>query len=635
MLVLALPLGTEVRAQAGALRDEPRQPFVNKIVILGNQFFSDDDLKKQMNTDESSFFSVFRKPRLRLDFLRRDIAVLEAFYHANGFLEATVRVKEIRQLENEAFVDIIIEVEEREATRVEAIEFGSVGPIKEDELREDLVLKPGDPYNPSLRSADVYSIKRNYFEEGYLGVAVRDTATVNGRLVRIRYDIVAGPVIHIRNIEIRGNRDSKRSIVEKELAFESGDPFRLGKVIETQRNLFETGLFTEAEIIPENLNMSERTVDIVVRVSERKSAYVEAGFGVGNILGSRVLGEWGDRNLFGTGRSLRFKTEYSFGIFEDETLNFDNLDFRVKFYRYDAQFDQRRLFGTKLLLGVNAFFEKDATVDDIVIRTRGASVGGSRRLNPRTDVLLQFLLERIKRQAPDTGFEDSRSNLVSSAVRYDTRDFILDPRTGIYRDVNLSIAGGILGADNDFYSISTSVQKYYRLARRIIVALRARVGFADAFGDSSDEGPPIEARFFTGGSNSVRGYDENSLGPATLTVDPSTGATEETVLGGRALLLTNAELRFPLPLLARFRFSGAAFVDAGNVWRSLDAIDIKHFRPFADRDDVVQEDYRYSVGVGIRYNTPVGPIRLDYGLPLKREPGLDNARFHVSLGQIF
>jgi outer membrane translocation and assembly module TamA len=76
-------------------------------------------------------------------------------------------------------------------------------------------------------------------------------------------------------------------------------------------------------------------------------------------------------------------------------------------------------------------------------------------------------------------------------------------------------------------------------------------------------------------------------------------------------------------------------VDAGNVWGSLGSIDIKHFRPYASRDEVVQEDYRYSVGLGLRYNTPVGPIRLDYGLPLKREPGLDNARFHVSLGQVF
>lgn len=632
MLVLAAPLGTRVGAQPLEPEDSTRQPFINKIIITGNQSFSDHELKKQMNTDESSFFSVFKKPRLRTDFLRRDIAVLEAFYHANGFLEATVTLKEIKKLENDAFVDIIIEVVEREATRVDAIEVETAGSIEEGRLKKDLVLAPGDPYNPSLLSVDVYSIKRNYFEEGYLGVVVRDSVVVDNRKVRIRYEVVAGPVFDIRDIAIKGNSNTNRSVVEKELAFRSGDRFRLGKVIETQRNLFETGLFTEVEVIPENLNPEERTVDIVVRVSERKSAYVEAGFGVGNILGSRVLGEWGERNLFGTGRELRLKTEYSFGIFEDATLDFNNLDFRVKFYRYDAQFNQRRLLGSKVLLGVNTFLEKDATVDDIVVRTRGATVGGSRRLNPRTLASLQFSLQRIKSQTGVDSLVVSRSNLISSTIRYDTRDFILDPKSGVFRDLNFEVAGGILGADNDYFSVSGSVQKYYRLGGRVIVAFRARAGFADRFGSSA--AVPVEARFFSGGSNSVRGYDENSLGPTdTLTTSP--GVVQKTVLGGRVLLLTNAELRFPLPLLARFRFSGAAFVDAGNVWESLGSIDLKHFRPFADRADVVQEDYRYSVGVGIRYNTPVGPIRLDYGVPLKREAGLDNARFHVSLGQIF
>jgi outer membrane protein insertion porin family len=587
-----------------------------------------------MNTKESGIFSIFRKPRLRVDFLRRDIAVIGAYYRANGYLEATVELTEIRELENQ-FVDIIITIVENEATRVESVEFQTQGIISEEKLKQGLLLEAGDPFNPSMLASDVYAIKRHYFDQGYLGVAVRDSTRVEDKRVRIRYHVTPGPVISIRNIEISGNNETKVGIIEKELTLQAGDVFRLRDALETQRNLFETGLFTEVEVVPERLELGTRLVDIVIRVRERKSAYVEFGFGVGNIVGSRVVGEWGDRNPFGTGRLLRFKTEYSFGFFvgDDE---FEKFDPGVKFYRYDGEFGQRRVFGTKVQLRLNAFYEKDATVEDIIIRTRGAAIGGTRHLTENTDLFMQLSQERVKRQAPDEDDEESTSNIVGSTISRDTRDFILDPRQGSYRDLALQFAGGPLFGDNDFYTISSSVQKYWKVANKTILALRVRAGFADAFGDSKDKGVPIENRFFTGGGNSVRGYGENSLGPTQLIENTDTGLFEPSVVGGRALMLTNVELRFPLPLLSRYRFSGAVFADGGNVWASLRSIDFENFRPYVNDGDIRQQDYRYSLGLGIRYNTPVGPIRLDYGFPVKSEPGVDRSgRIHFSLGQMF
>ena len=620
-------------AQAPDLFDESHQPFVNKIIISGNQFFSDKDLKKHMTTKESSFFNVFWKPRLRMDFLRRDIAALEAFYHANGFLEAKVQLAEVRTLEDEAFVDIHVSILENEATRVEQVSFDKRNIVKEKDLRKDLLLKPGVPYNPSIVSTDIYTIKRSYFEEGYLGVDVTDSVSVEGLKVRIHYRISPGPTINIRNIRFQGNKLTKDSIVEKELAIKRGETFRLNKVIETQRNLFDTGLFTDADLEPENLDTANRTVDILVRLRERKSAYVEVGFGVGNILGSRVFGEWGDRNLLGTGRRVRLKTEYSFSVFRVEQDEFGSVDLRVKYYRYDGEFNQRHLFGTKVLLGLNAFVERDASVEPFVIRTTGISLGGRRHLGRNTDVLMGISHERIRR---NTGREKkSTSRIVSTSIAHDTRDFILDPGTGGYRDLRTEVAGGVLGGDNDFYTITTSNQRYFRIKGGVILALRGRVGFADAYGASSEFGVPFENRYFSGGGNSVRGFEENDLGPTTLDT-LSTGVVVEEVTGGRALLLTNIELRYPLPLLSRYRFSGAFFLDGGNVWASLRSIDLANFRPFADRSEITPEDYRYSVGFGIRYNTPVGPIRLDYGIPIKKEEGVDSSgRFHISLGQIF
>jgi outer membrane protein insertion porin family len=622
------------RAESVDLPPKAKEPFIGRIVFNGNRSFSDKDLRRQMKTAEAAFFVIFKRPRLDRETLRRDTAALEAFYRANGFLDAKVALEKLELLENGTFVDIVISIDEGEPTRVDVVGFQGTGPVSEEKLSKDLRLKPGVPFNPSLVSADIYAMKRDYFDKGYLAVEIDDSVAVDGKSVRLLYRVEPGPVFAIRRIEIKGNRLTKPHIIKREVVFKEGDTFRLSKAIETQRNLFETGLFTEAEIVPENLDTEARTVDVTVRVRERKSAYFEVGFGVGNILGSRVTGEWGDRNMFGRGKRLRLKAEYSFGLFEGGVVDFKKLDPRMKYYRYDAEFGQRHILGTRFLLGINAFLERDATVEPIVIRTRGAAIAAARHLSPRTDLTLRLSDERIERDVPETGTEKSHSRLVASAVSRDTRDFVLDPRKGGYRDLRLELAGGVLGGDNDFYTLNTSLQKYWPKRRSTVLALRARVGFADAYGASKDTGVPVENRYFTGGGNSVRGFKENSLGPREP-VTSTAGDPMEVVVGGRFLLVGNAEVRFPIPYFSRYRFSAAAFADAGNVWRSLGSVDIGDFRPFVDKANVTENDFRYSLGVGIRYNTPVGPIRLDFGVPLKRDETDKFGRFHLSLGQIF
>jgi outer membrane protein assembly factor BamA len=245
-----------------------------------------------------------------------------------------------------------------------------------------------------------------------------------------------------------------------------------------------------------------------------------------------------------------------------------------------------------------------------------------------------LLSERIEREVPDVEKELSNSRIVSGTFSHNTRDFILDPRRGGYRDVRADLAGGFLGGDNDFYALNTTLQKYWPKRRDLVVALRARVGFTDAYGSSKDTGVPVENRFFTGGGNSVRGFRDNSLGPTGM-VETSEGTLEETVIGGRFLLVGNAELRFPVPYFSRFRFSAAVFADAGNVWSSLGSVDAKDFRLYASPDEITRDDVRYTLGIGLRYNTPVGPVRLDYGMPIKKDDTDRFGRFHLSLGQIF
>jgi len=633
-VLVLLPL-SKAFSQSTSSENSRRNPYINEIIFTGNQSYSDKELKKRMHTKEPSFFAIFRKPRLKSDYIRRDVGVLEAYYHTRGYFEAKVELLRLDYLEDGRFVDIHIRIEEGQATRVSGVFFSGSKVIKQSELRRGTRLKAGEPFNPSFLDSDIYLLKTKYFDLGYLAVMIQDSVAYSDYIAEIHYHIEAGPVIDIRNIGISGNRLTKNKIIEDELTFEQGQTFRLSKLLEAQRNLYETGLFTEVEMLPERLDTTTKQVDISVSLRERKSAYIEAGFGVGNILGSRIVGEWGDRNLFGLGRALILKSEYSFGFFEDNELALDKFKVSTRYYRYDGEFHQRRLFGKKVLLSFNAFYEKDATVDPITFWTFGLSASTRRRINRYLDMLVSLSHERIKREAPATISEKSTTRILTTSLVFDKRDFIINPKRGIYRSLRLQFAGGPLAGDNDFYTISGVLQKYIN-KKKTVLALRVRGGYADAFGQSKDLGVPIENRYFVGGGNSVRGYPEASLGPVE-----NPGSTPSTFLGGtniggRVLLLTNAELRFPLLYRWRLRLDGSFFMDGGNVWSGLKSVKIENFRMSAREDEVVQQDYRYSFGFGLRYNTPVGPIRLDYGIPVKREPGMDyDGRFHISLGHIF
>lgn len=611
-----------------------RVVFINRVHIVGNDNVPTNDLRGRMRTKEPSFFSILRKPKFDPEQVERDAANLAAYYHSIGYPEATVTVEPPVYLENGRFVDITLRVVEGEPTRVGSVTFSGPIVLEEAELRKDLLLKPGAPYNASLLKTDVYRIKSKYFDEGYLGVAIEDSVWAVERRVDIVFHVDPGEQLYVGQITIDGYEEVRRGVIEAEIEVEPGDLCRFEKVVKTQRNLFETGLFNVVDVLPQNVDAAARTVDIHVHVRERKGSWVETGFGVGNILGSRLFAEWGTRNLVGTGRTLRLKTEYAFDLFEGDEIDFDKIDPANTYYRYDAVFQQRRVFGIKLRAGVNAFIEFDNTVPDLSVKTLGTTFAVARNFGkPRPDfgydseLVASFSVENITRRQLGLPEEHSRSNILGSSLSRDTRDFVLNPRRGEYRIVSGEVAGGILGGDNDFYTLTGNLQRYHMRSSSVL-AWRTRVGYAESYGRSPEV--PVENRYFLGGANSVRGYDEASLGPRT------TEGTQSSVDGGEFMLLANVELRYPLPFLGRWNFGGAFFFDGGNVWAQTSDVTGSDFQLTSDVSETQVDDFRYGIGVGIRYNTPVGPIRVDYGYPLKPDIYSDtHGTFYLSLGQIF
>jgi outer membrane protein insertion porin family len=603
--------------------------FLSRVILLGNESVPDGELRARMRTREPSLFSIFSRPRLDRVQIERDVVQLEAYYHSIGFPEARVRLDRVEYVENNRFANVYIVISEGEATRVERVSFVGELLMPEAELRKDLLLEPGAPYNPSLLATDVYRIKGKYFDRGYLGVSVADSVRIDSHRVHIRFQIEPGTRLSVGKITIEGNRLVRTSVIEKEVELDPGEVCRFNRVLKTQRNLFETGLFTVVDVLPENIDPIERTVDIRIRVRERKGSWIEAGFGVGNLLGSRVFAEWGTRNLAGTGRTLRFKAQYAFDIFEGDEFDLDKIDVSNTFYRYDVVFQQRRFLGIKLGIGLNAFIENDGTVPDLEVKRVGYAFGTAHDFARHSEVLSGLSFEEITRRQTGLPEDQSRSHSFALTVSRDTRDFLLDPHRGEYRVLTNEIAGGILGGDNDFYKFTGNFQRYRGMGSVAVLAWRARAGYGNAYGRSDEV--PVESRYFLGGANSVRGYDEASLGPREADAEGNVR-----FLGGEFLLLANVEARFPLPLLSRWNFTGAVFVDGGNAWADVSDVSLSDFGLTADVGEAGADDFRYGVGAGIRYNTPVGPIRLDWGIALKPDDyGDRNGRLYFSLGQIF
>jgi outer membrane protein insertion porin family len=602
-------------------------PIVKRIEIFGNRSFDDATLKKHMRTKEAKFYRLFNQPRYRRDFLRRDVESLISFYRANGFSEAKVTIESVKTDEKSNSVTIRLMVSEGPQTIVRRVSFSGQSIVRDETLKRGLKLVEGAAYNPNLLDADQYTLLSKFFERGYLACAIKRDVKADSTSADIAWTISPGSPIRIRDTRITGTRTVHDRLVRRELTFKKGELFTTKKIIRSTQNLYDTGYFSSVDIKPDSIDLVTREADLVVQVRERKMGYIETGVGVSNVYGDRFSAEWGQRNIFGTGNVFSIKSSYAFQLFPNNQYSFSHIDFRSKYMRHEGELRIPHVLGTWNTLSLAAFYERDATVEPIIIKDLGFTPRLSRRFSTQTSLVFSYSLERIQRLEVEQEESRSRTRSLDLAFSRDTRDHYFDPQRGTYLTAGGTYTGGFLGGDDNNYSLIGTVRRYRRLGQGPVLAYRVQGGYATAFGDSRQEGLPVESRFFLGGGNSVRGYKENSLGPVGPDLEPR---------GGSVMLLTNVEIRFPLPLLGRYHFGGAVFLDGGNTWSSIEQIRARDFRLVAERSDVGREDYMYGTGVGLRYYTPVGPLRLDVGFPLKRTLDMDYHYWvHISLGQIF
>lgn len=578
--------------------DRGRKVTVSEVRFHGNRALSDGDLLKAIQIQPSRFL---QKSAYSVSKLDSDVEVLQTLYRSAGYLDAAV-VPLVEPLENGEKLRVTFDCAEGARARVRSVTMTGNQRLPAETIAARMRLKTGEPYSPVLAEHDRQVILAAYNDAGFLQPAVAWQADGPDRDLSyaIAFQIKEGVQSYVDRIVVLGRDRTRESVVEKRIKLEQDQPLSLGKMLETQQALYDTGVFDLVRVTPQNPESSAACQNVIVRLQEARPVTVRYGFGYQEREKVRGILELGDLNIFGTGRRADLRLRGS-AIEQTGVLSFQQPQFRF--------------------LPVESFFtfsgskKKEISFDSMRL---DLSYQYSHPVNNHTWGLLRYSFTNVRvSQVPaDLAREETPRNLSTIAAFYvnDTRDNYLDPERGFFTSTDLSLTAKLpsaLLAGGQYVSLFTQNSYYRRLSGPLLMASSFRFGLIHGF--AGDRSIPLSERFFAGGSSSLRGFDTDRAGPLGSSNEP---------IGGNALLIGNLELR--APLVSRFQLAG--FYDGGNVYSSVGAIRLS--------------DFSHTVGIGLRVKTPFGPIRLDYGINLNlpsslRSLGYKQGQFSFTIGPPF
>lgn len=582
------------------VREGPRIT-VKKIIIRGNLHFSTKQIKTEMSLQESGWFWFSSSP-YREDLLDKDVEYIHDRYVDEGFINAGVK-KKVDYADDGVKALIEIDIDEGPQTRVGQVLFEGNTAFTAEQLTAMLGLKPGAPYSERLADEDRYRILSAYSNKGYLYARAEVEKSITDGNADIKYKITEDQQVRIGRIILRGNERTKEGVIMRELLLKPGDPYDYGKILASQQRIYHLGYFGQAKFEPVHPGEKEYVKDMLLTVEERPAGAVEVGAGYGDFDHARGFAELSYRNLWGSADYASLRVEES-GIIKRTAFNYRQPWFLG--YRLQSNF------------GIEWSNSKRLNQDtrEIFYQTRRTAVSyGIEKVNNRLKTSLTYQIESVNNHdvlpeailsPEDVGHV--RVSSITPALVWDLRDDIFNPRKGSLHGVALKEALSALGSQADFDKLTVQSSWYFP-AGSSVVALSGRAGMAWTHRDTVDV--PLYERFYVGGSTTIRGYTQDSVGPSSIGPDG-----QPIPLGGASMAVFNAELR----LNPSEGFGFVLFSDAGNVWSG---------------QEILLNDLRASYGAGIRYGTPVGPLRVDYGQKIHRRPGESPGELHFNIGHTF
>lgn len=624
ILLSALVMLAFCREAECARKRPPGGPAIRDVKIVGFTYLKEKQIKAVIRTKKSG---MLRTNHFKESTLETDLAAIVALYKRNGFLGARAEVGEQTYDKDRANVWITIKITEGSQTMVRDVLLEGNNQVTSDALRRLLAVRAGKPLDERGLTEDKYNIYAYYADRGFVFASVAHSLELADGAATVKYAITEGAPAGVAEINVIGNDKVSKRIIRREVALKPGDTFSRERVLTSQQNLYDTGCFRDIEIEPAPLGADSGAVDLVVRVKERKIREVSAGIGYGTRDEARVTGGWFHRNLWNSGRQFEIRAVLASKDF-NKGLTRKRADISLR----DRWLAGRRLLGVVSLFGSETLEEYKLVTDgEYTLDRVGVNLAVQKNLSRSYGVSVGYTHELVKIKDlswqvadPDSlrislGQEINRS--LSMVIDRDTRKPFFDPHNGSLTRLSGKTAGGVFGGDNSYNKITASYSRYLPLRRRTTLALGLRAGQADAFGDSKQKGVPEYERFYAGGASTIRGYDEHEFGP------------------GNFLFLSNIEIRYAL----FWQVVSVVFFDAGNVWDSIHDVRRDDFDLVRPADQYTKQrvtDCKYSAGIGLGFQLPVGPARLDYGLKLKRGYGPSGKNeavgmIHLNIGHVF
>lgn len=580
----------------------------------GNRHVSSDELAPLVKLQPASFptrtHGLFSQ-----NLVDQSVRTLSAYYQSRGFLSAKV----LPVLHNNADeLSVTFRVSEGPETRVGRLTMTGVDADTAAKLKKVMETLPGQPYSPALVTKDRDAILTWFADHGRdrAAASTRVSAGAHGTM-DIIYAITPGPQEFVHNVVVIGNRHAHTGIIRRQLSFASGQPLSHAKLYDSQQHLYNLGLFSSVQIAEEDPGGHERQKNILVSVQEAKRWTLGYGFGldVQRLTGNQPQGQLGASprlslnltriNVGGRNQTFSLRGRVS-DLETGADAGYHFLDF-LNHPSLDLHFDATA-YRTRDVLTFTSIAEQ-------------VSLALEKQFAPSTFLIGRYNYRYVRIPASTLRINPAEIPLISLPVRdagfevtfvHDTRDNPADATRGSYSLADANISADQLGSQADYTRFFGQNSTYYRLlGTRLIFARNTEFGVETPYGTSlhpppgSSNGIPLALRFFAGGSDSLRAFSLNQAGPR----DPVTGFP----VGGNAMFVNQTELRFRL---RQGKYGVVLFDDAGNVYSSLADMRLLKFTQNSPADLNYTVD---AVGFGLRYRTPVGPIRLDLGYVLNPE----------------
>ncbi len=632
---------------------EGEEVSVRQIRFVGNENVDSETLLGFMETSETGFFSFISDgdtfDRSKFD---DDVTRLQLYYYNEGYLAMRTGAPQIELSGDRRYIDITIPIDEGPRFRIGEIRIREenadgveIDPIGGPEaIREEIALDDGAWFNRTTIAEGIQNVTRTYRDEGYARVEIVPDTELDEetRVVDVIIQIRRGPVVYIERIEIGGNTKTRDRVIRREFLIEEGDRYSQ-TLLEASRNRVQAlGYFERVDMGEEDAG-SENLIRITVEVGERATGTFQVGAGFSSIEQFILTAQIEQQNLFGRGQTLSLNAQLS-GVrqfiqarfFEPWFLN-TQWSMGVDGFRTTRQFQafNRESMGAGITFGHPIFDRRlqrqlrvsaGYRIERIDISDRTQSFGNTNALGATA----------FTQSSLHNRFRDGRTSSFRFGITWDSRDNRIFTRNGWFASYSAEVAESFIGSENIFVRQDAFVRFYQALVGSVVFKINTNVGLITS---RADDGVPIFERYYLGGIFNIRGYGLNVLGPRVgipTVLDPGANVSSRGfAVGGNLQAYYQMELEFPILESAGIR--GVVFHDAGNAW---------NLEPtFCQAPETADADptsapcgfggIRTSIGFGLRWFSPLGPLRFEWGFPLARREGEDRSRFEFTIGQSF